>query len=235
MSFHVAVIPDGNRRWARMHGLPVLAGHKEGGRALERLIKDIIGLEELGIDCFTFWGASVANLTKRPLEETDFLNKLFANGFHALANNQAIHQHQIRVRVLGLWPLFLGKESQKSIEEAMEATAAYSRGMLNLLIAYDGTEEMLRAIQAIAEEAKRDASLIVTRQTIKDWLLTKELPSVDLVIRTGGEPHLSAGFMMWDVADAQLIFFKKLWPDFTPDDLRQAVMDFKGRKRRFGA
>ena len=235
MSFHVAIIPDGNRRWAMMRGLPVLAGHKEGGRALERLIKDVIGLRELGIDCLTFWGASVANLTKRPVEETGFLNKMFADGFHAIANSQAIHQHQIRVRVLGFWTSLLSKEAQQSIEEVMEATAAYSRGMLNLLIAYDGTEEMLRAIQAIAEEAKKDTSLIVTGQMIKEQLLTKDLPPVDFLIRTGGEPHLSAGFMMWDVADAQLIFLKKLWPDFTPDDLRQAVMDFKGRKRRFGA
>ncbi len=231
----MAVIPDGNRRWARMHGLPVLAGHKKGGQVLERLIKDITGLGELGIDCFTFWGASVANLTKRPLEEINFLNKLFANGFRALANNQAIHQYQVRVRVLGFWSLLLGKDAQKSIKEAMETTAEYSRGMLNFLVAYDGTEEMLQAFKAVVEEAKIDASLIVTRQTIKDRLLTKELPPVDLVVRTGGEPHLSNGFMMWDAADAQLFFLAKLWPDFTSDDLRQAVINFKSRKRRFGA
>ena len=112
MSFHVAIIPDGNRRWAKMRGLPVLAGHKEGGRALECLIKDIVGIKELGIDCLTFWGASIANLTKRPPEETGFLNKMFADGFHAIANSHAIHQYQIRVRVLGFWSSLLGKEAQ---------------------------------------------------------------------------------------------------------------------------
>ena len=232
MSFHVAVIPDGNRRWAKMHNLPVLAGHEKGSRAIKQLPKKIM---ELGIDCFTFWGASVDNLTKRPLEEINFLDRLFTDQFHALARSQVIHQYQIRIRVLGFWSSLLSKEAQQSIKEAIEATAMYNRGMFNLLIAYDGREEMLRAIHAVVEEARRDASLIVTRQIIKGRLLTKDLPIVDLVIRTGGEPHLSAGFMMWDIADAQMVFLEKLWPDFTPDDLEQAVTDFQGRKRRFGA
>lgn len=232
MSFHVTVIPDGNRRWAKMRNLPVLEGHKEGGRALEQLFEKIM---ELKIDCFTFWGASVDNLTKRPLEEINFLDKLFTEQFHALSMSQVIHQYQIRIRALGFWSLLLSKEAQQSIKEAIEATAVYKRGMFNLLIAYDGIEEMLRAIRAVVEESKKDASFIVTRQTIKERLLTKDLPPVDLVIRTGGEPHLSAGFMMWDIADAQMVFSEKLWPDFTPDDLEQAVRDFQGRKRRFGA
>lgn len=232
MSFHVAIIPDGNRRWAKMRGLPVFVGHEEGSRALERILEKVPGL---GIDCFTFWGASIDNLTKRSLEEINFLDRLFTDRFKALARNQAIHQYQIRVNVLGLWPSFLSHEAQQSVREAILATVRYNRGLLNLLIAYDGIEEMLQAIRAVVNEAQKNNSFVITRQAIKERLLTKDLPSVDLVIRTGGEPHFSAGFMMWDIADAQMVFSEKLWPDFTSDDLQQAVMDFRGRARRFGA
>lgn len=235
MGFHVAVIPDGNRRWAKIHGLPVIEGHREGINVLERLVKNITEYKELGMDCLTFWGASIANLTTRSSKETRFLDKLFADGFNTLANNEAIHQYQIRIRVLGYWTSFLSEKTQRSIETAMKATIAYNRFMLNLLIAYDGIEEMLQAVQAIAEEAKKDASLIVTKQTIKNRLLTKDLPPVDFLVRTGGEPHLSAGFMMWDIADVQMIFLEKLWPDFTIDDLKNAIENFRGRQRRFGA
>ncbi len=232
MSFHVAVIPDGNRRWAKMHGLPIVAGHRKGGEILGQLVEKIMDLE---IDCFTFWGASTANLTKRPSEEIDFLNKLFADQFRALAESKIIHRYQVRVRVLGFWSSLLSKEAKRSIEEVIKATAEHERGTLNFLIAYDGITEMLRAIQAVVEKTKKDTSLIVTREVVKGQLLTKDLPPVDLLIRTGGEPHLSAGFMMWDIADAQMIFLKKLWPDFLPEDLGRAVTDFWARERRFGA
>ncbi len=231
MSFHVVVIPDGNRRWAKMHELPVVAGHKKGSDVLGQLVEKIM---ELKIDCFTFWGASISNLTKRPSEEISFLDKLFADQFRALTKSEAIHQHQIRVRVLGFWSSLLSEEAKQSIKKLIEATAMHKRGMLNFLIAYDGMEEMVQAIQALVEETKKDAYAVVTREMIKGRLLTKDLPPVDLLIRTGGEPHLSAGFMMWDVADAQMVFLKKLWPDFTPEDLEEAVADFRGRERRFG-
>ena len=94
---------------------------------------------------------------------------------------------------------------------------------------------MVQAIQALVEETREDDHAVITREMVKGRLLTKDLPPVDLLIRTGGEPHLSAGFMMWDVANAQMVFLKKLWPDFTPEDLEEAVADFRGRERRFGA
>lgn len=232
MSFHVAIIPDGNRRWAKVRGLPAMAGHKKGSDVLGQLVGKIM---DLRIDCFTFWGASISNLTKRPSEEIDFLDKLFADQFSALAKSEAIRQHQIRVRVLGFWSSLLSSEAKQSIQEAIEATAMHKHGMLNFLIAYDGIEEMLRAIQALVEETSKDVHAVVTREMVKSQLLTKDLPPVDLLIRTAGEPHLSAGFMMWDVTDAQLVFSRKLWPDFTPEDLQEAVADFRGRERRFGA
>ena len=231
MSFHVAVIPDGNRRWAKMHELPIMAGHKKGSDVLRQLVEKIM---ELKIDCFTFWGASISNLTKRPSEEIYFLDKLFVEQFRALAKSEIVHKHQIRVRVLGFWPSLLSEEAKQSIEEAVEVTAIHKHGMLNFLIAYDGIEEMVQAIQALVEETRKDVYAVITREMVKGRLLTKDLPPVDLLIRTGGEPHLSAGFMMWDVADAQMVFLKKFWPDFTSEDLEEAVADFRGRERRFG-
>lgn len=232
MSLHVAIIPDGNRRWAKRRGLPVSVGHQEGARALERIFGEVLKLK---IDCFTFWGASMSNLTKRSQEEITFFDSFFADRFRALIKKQEIHQNQIRIRVFGSWSSFLGREAQQSINEAIASTTEYNKGMLNFMIAYDGVEEMLQAITAIIKEARVDNSLVATRQLIKERLLTKDLPPVDFLIRTGGEPHLSAGFMMWDIADAQMVFSKKLWPDFTPRDFRQALANFSRRKRRFGA
>lgn len=232
MSLHVAVIPDGNRRWAKIHGLSILKGHEKGTKTLERILKKTLDLK---IDCFTFWGASISNLTKRSSKEVQFLDKMFSDQFHALAHDQIIHQNEIRVNVLGFWSPLLSKEAQKSITEVITSTAMYNHGMLNFLIAYDGVEEMLQAIRSVIAQANQNASFVLSRQEIKKQLLTKDLPSVDLVIRTGGEPHLSAGFMMWDIADSQMVFSEKLWPDYTPDDFEQAVLEFKRRERRFGA
>jgi len=232
MNIHVAIIPDGNRRWAKIHGLSVLVGHQKGAEALERILKKTL---DLRIDCFTFWGASISNLTKRPPEEVRFLNKMFTDQFLTLARNQIIHQNEIRVNVLGFWSSFLSKEAQQSITEVIATTATYNRGMLNFLIAYDGVEEMLQAVRAIISEARQYTSFALSRQEIKKRLLTKDLPPVDLVIRTGGEPHLSAGFMMWDIANAQMVFSEKLWPDYTPEDFEQALLEFQKRERRFGA
>jgi len=121
------------------------------------------------------------------------------------------------------------------VQEAIDATKDYSKLFLNIFLAYSGTDEMLEAIRSITEKAKDAKSKIqITPELLKQHLFTKDLPPVDLLIRTGGEPHLSAGFMMWDCADTQLYFTEKYWPDFTTSDFDSALADYATRGRRFG-
>ena len=117
---------------------------------------------------------------------------------------------------------------------AIKATEQYNKFSLNFFIAYDGISEMLSAIERITREVRHTPELVITPELVKANLFTHELPPVDLLIRTGGEPHLSAGFMMWDIADSQLYITEKYWPDFSGEDLKKAVDDFQKRQRRYG-
>lgn len=228
---HVAIIPDGNRRWARANRLPVSAGHEGGVEALRSVLEKA---HELGISHLSFWGASLANLAKRSAMEVRALERLYAENFSRLAGEPRMRQEGIRVRVLGDWERALGERARRSIRNAIRATEKHSRFSLNFFIAYDGAAEMMTAIQRIVDKARSEPMLTVTPQLVKESLYTRDLPAVDLMIRTGGEPHLSAGFMMWDIADCQLYFSDKLWPEFGGEDLGEAVADYHRRERRLG-
>jgi len=117
---------------------------------------------------------------------------------------------------------------------AINATEKYNKYLLNFFIAYDGISEMVIAIERIIKKMSHTPELIITPELIKANLFTHELPPVDLLIRTGGEPHLSAGFMMWDISDTQLYFSEKYWPEFTGHDLKEAIKSFSKRQRRRG-
>ena len=142
-------------------------------------------------------------------------------------------KREVRVNVLGQWEKYFPLEVREAINKAREATMDYQTRNLNFLLVYNGIDEMMGAIQAITDGGKGQ-KVRVTKKLIKQHLLTRDLPAVDLVIRTGGEPHLSNGFMMWDVADAELYFTDKYWPAFGTEDFQQALDDFAGRRRRRG-
>ncbi|MCX5999866.1 MAG: polyprenyl diphosphate synthase [Chloroflexi bacterium] len=228
---HVAVIPDGNRRWARSNRLPVSSGHERGAEALRGILQ---AAYDLGISCFSFWGASIANVTKRPAQEVGFLERLFEINFKKLSEERVIHDNQVRVSVLGDWEDLLDQAAKDSIRAAIKATENYHRVSLNFFIAYDGTVDMASAVTRIVELARQDPALRVTPELIKQNLLTRALPSVDLLIRTGGAPHLSAGFLMWDLAETELYFSNKLWPDFGVEDFKQAIREYQAREKRLG-
>jgi undecaprenyl diphosphate synthase len=228
---HIAIIPDGNRRWARLHGVPTIEGHREG---VNRAIEILETLYEHGIPFFTFWGSSLSNLTTRTKEEIFALEQLYALQFKKLVENRQIHKKRVKIRVLGPWESVLGKKAVSSIRKAEKKTEHYGDFSLTFLIAYDGIKEMIRAMEQIASEARESRDLVINSELLKKHLYTRELPPVDLVIRTGGEPHLSAGFMMWDIAESQLEFSEKLWPDYTKDDFAAAISKFQKRERRFG-
>ncbi|TAK03319.1 di-trans,poly-cis-decaprenylcistransferase [Patescibacteria group bacterium] len=228
---HVAIIPDGNRRWAKAHGLNPWEGHDAGARRFRPILNAAF---KEGVYCVSAWVASVSNLTNRPKIEIDFLYKVLEEFFLDLQEMPEVHEYGVRVQAFGSW-----RESQpaslvKAIEGVIEKTKSNDRHLLNIFDGYDGISEMTQAVEQIVEEGRKDPSLRVDVETIKRHLLTKDLPPVDLLIRTGGEPHLSGGFMMWDIADAQLHFSEKMFPDFGEEDFLAALKDYRSRERRHG-
>lgn len=228
---HVAIIPDGNRRWAREHSLDIFEGHRQGVEAFEEVARHAAERE---IKHLSLWGLSLDNLVKRSEKEIVWLFRIFKKEFNKLAESEEIHKRQTRIRVFGRWREEFPEAARQAMERAEEATKHYDKYFLNFFMAYNGTDEMVQAVQEMVDKA-RGGTLRVTPELIKEHLFTRELPPVDLVIRTAGEPHLSAGFMMWDVADAQLYFTDKYWPDFDAEEFDQALADLAGRARRFGA
>lgn len=232
MAFHVAIIPDGNRRWALQRGLAAMRGHDAGRKALEALMNTV---DALGVTHLTFWGASVDNLTKRPPQEVAFLDDAFRKEFQYLATNASIRQQGVRVNVIGEWRRFLSAATIRAAEQIVATTAKNAHRVFTILVAYDGVHEMEEAIRCLVARGRQDPDFEITQESILGALATGNLPPVDLLIRTGGEPHNSSGFMMWLTANTQSIFSPSLWPDFTPQALAAAVQEFHSRDRRFGA
>lgn len=226
---HVAIIPDGNRRWARARGMKPQEGHQAGAKNFEELIKYS---NRIGIRCLTVWGSSLDNLKKRPIHEKKALFDIYQKYFRRMIDGDEIHKNEVRVNVIGRWEKELPGAVKSLMYEAMEKTKKYKKRMFNFLLAYSGTDEMMLAIQNILNNHPKGTK--VTPKLMKESLMTKDLPPVDLLIRTGGEPHNSTGFMMWDMADAQYFFSPELFPDFTVKKFDEALKDYARRQRRFG-
>lgn len=226
---HVVIVPDGNRRWDQKSGKPSFFGHKEGAETTGKILKKAL---ELKIPYITFWGCSVNNVTERPLIEVKFLFKIFEQYFKKAAADKTIHDNQVKINVLGRWNELFPEKTKNQIKKAIKATEKYGRFTLTVLLAYSGTDEMIEAVRKIVNTKNKPS--LIDGGLIKNNLWTHNLLPVDLVIRTGGEPHWSAGFMMWDVAEAVLYFTKTLWPDFSTEEFESAVGVYDKTERRFG-
>lgn len=224
---HVALIPDGNRRWAKQHGRKTVEGHQRGVDIFRGIVNHAA---DRGVEAISLWGMSLDNFSRRSPREIKDLLRIFQHEFEDMLEDEDIHNRKIRVRVLGRWEQKFPAALCSAIAAVEGATQKYSNYALNLFLAYNGTDEMVRAIQDIVKSGTRR----VTDKTIKKHLLTKDLPPVDLLIRTGGEAHLSAGFMMWDMADAELYFTKTHWPAFDTKEFDLALADFADRRRMRG-
>jgi undecaprenyl diphosphate synthase len=227
---HVAIIPDGNRRWAKKRGLKPWEGHEAGAKNLEKVLRVSF---DLGVKYITFWGSSLDNLRKRPFREKRALLDIYRRYFLKLTDSEDIHKNEVKINVIGKWEDQFPNSVKKVIRKCIDQTNKYQKYFLNFLLAYSGDEEMVEAVNQIVEKFKGKVKRITSRM-IKEHLLTKNLPPVDLLIRTGGEPHNSTGFMMWDTANAQLYFSEVFWPDFDEKKMREAIMDYSRRARRFG-
>jgi len=230
---HIVLIPDGNRRWARKRGLPPFFGHRQGAKTTEKILKAALDLK---IPYFTFWGTSLDNITKRSPQEVNFLFDIFERWFKKLAKSKDIHKNFVKINVFGRWNKLFPERVKKPIRQAIEKTKNYRNHQLTFLMAYSGIDEMTNAIQRIAKlTLRRGSGQGIDEDLIKKNLWTKDLPAVDLVIRTGGEPHWSMGMMMWDVANAQLYFTETLLPDFSVEEFKKAIDRYSKTERRMGA
>jgi len=229
---HIAIIPDGNRRWAREKGVPLNEGHRIGAQTTQKIFEKAL---ELKIPYLTFWAASYDNLIKRSKEEVKFLITLINAEFQKLLDDARVHKNEVKVRILGRFQEVFPEKTLRIIEKLMKKTENYEIFSLTFLLAYNGTDEMLAAIKRIAKEVKI-STIKITGELIKSFLWTKDLPPVDLVIRTGcqDDPHNSAGFMMWHTAYSQYYFTKTLYPDFTSEEFEKAIKDFEKREKRLG-
>jgi undecaprenyl diphosphate synthase len=226
---HVALIPDGNRRWAKKRGLLPWQGHIEGAKTLEKILKKAW---EMKIPYFTFWGMSADNVLKRPKEEVKVLFSIFKRYFKKVLNSKELEKEKIKINVFGRWRELFPKDLKEVIKKVILKTKNNKNFVLTFLLAYNGTDEMLEAISKMLKLKVKE----INEKTLLENLWTGSLPPVDLVIRTGcqGDPHNSAGFMMWQTAYSQFYFTKTLFPDFSPEEFEKAIKNYQKRERRLG-
>jgi undecaprenyl diphosphate synthase len=226
---HVALIPDGNRRWAKKRGLLPWQGHIEGAKTLEKILKKAW---EMKIPYFTFWGMSADNVLKRPKEEVKVLFSIFKRYFKKVLNSKELEKEKIKINVFGRWRELFPKDLKEVIKKVILKTKNNKNFVLTFLLAYNGTDEMLEAISKLLKLKVKE----INEKTLLENLWTGSLPPVDLVIRTGcqGDPHNSAGFMMWQTAYSQFYFTKTLFPDFSPKEFEKAIKNYQKRERRLG-
>lgn len=224
---HVVLIPDGNRRWAKAKSLVVTEGHRKG---IDKFWENSEFLFKEGVPFVSIWAASIDNLKKRSKLEVSFLVSLAKKN---LADPKLINsfiENKIKVKVVGKWKEILEDvDLDKTVADLERQTEKFSNRTLTILFGYDGLTEMEETIKQF-----RDSKEDINSQNIKKSLWTGFLPEVDLVIRTGGEPHWSAGFMMWLTANSQFYFSDLLWPDFGAVEVQEALIDYAGRARRLG-
>jgi undecaprenyl diphosphate synthase len=225
---HVAIIMDGNGRWAKARGLPRSEGHRRGVEAVRRTVKGAI---DLGIHHLTLFSFSSENWS-RPAEEVDFLFGLFRR--YIRRDVAELHTAGVKITVIGK-RAGLPIDILEMIEEAETLTAGNRTLKLIFAFNYGARDEIVRAVQALAAEAKegRVDPASITEATISEHLDTAAFPDPDLIIRTSGELRLS-NFLLWQSAYSELVFAPVLWPDFNAEALRAALDEFGGRSRRYG-
>jgi tritrans,polycis-undecaprenyl-diphosphate synthase [geranylgeranyl-diphosphate specific] len=230
---HMAIILDGNRRWAAENELNPWLGHKKGAETVELLLDWCL---KLNVKYITLYAFSTENF-RRPPEEIDEIMKISEEKFRKLLTDERIHKNKVHVKVIGRTNL-LPESLQRLIGEVEKATSEYDNQFLNFAFAYGGRAEIVDAAKIIAEQVKIGKLELedISEDTFEKYLytshMTKQEP--DLIIRTSGEERLS-GFLLWQSAYSELIFLDVYWPDFRFIDLLRVIRTFQQRKRRYGA
>jgi len=225
---HVAIIMDGNGRWAKQRGLARIRGHQEGAQSVIAAVK---ACQKIGIEYLTLYAFSVENWC-RPREEIEGLMALLKTFLKR--EEKMLHEQQIRLRVIGRIE-DLPAALQKELRRVCDKTAGYDKGHLTVALSYGGRDELVAATRKIAGKVLAGELAVgeIDQNTISDNLYAPDLPDPDLMIRTSGELRIS-NFLLWELSYSELYFTKTLWPDFREKDLQEAVADYARRRRRFG-
>ena len=229
MPKHIAIIMDGNRRWARAKGKPVSFGHKEGAKTLEKIVRYA---NKIGLEYITVYAFSTENW-KRAKEEVSTLMALFQSYLDDYSKRA--DSENIKVKIIGNRK-GLSAKMISSIEKCMERTKNNTGIVFNIALNYGGREELLNVTHQIAEDVKKGILQPeeITEKDIEKYLYTKGQPDPDLLIRTSGEKRLS-NFLPWQLSYSEFLFIDKNWPDFTEEDLNYAIEEYQKRTRKFGA
>jgi undecaprenyl diphosphate synthase len=225
---HIAIIMDGNGRWAKKRGLPRSLGHRAGVEALRDIVT---AASEIGVGVLTAYAFSTENW-KRPTEEVNLLMSLFSEYLDNEINE--LHKNKVQIRFIGKID-GLATGLQHKIDQAEQLTSGNTGLILNIAVNYGGRDEIVQAVKAIAEKVlnKEIIPSDINEATIKGQLYTPDIPDPDLLIRPSGDLRIS-NFLLWQSAYAELWFTTVNWPDFKPERLIQAILDYQQRERRFG-
>jgi undecaprenyl diphosphate synthase len=221
---HVAIIMDGNGRWAARRGLPRVTGHERGTDNIRRITQTA---GAIGIRYLTLWAFSTENW-RRPADEIQGIMRILGEAIER--ETEELHRQGAQLRHIGSLD-GLAPDLRQAVLDAIDLTRNNDRLILTLAFNYGGRQEIVSAVREIVGAGLPPEA--VDEQTISSHLYTRDAPDPDLVIRTSGEYRMS-NFLLWQAAYAELHFSPVLWPDFGPDDLREAVLDFSRRERRFG-
>jgi undecaprenyl diphosphate synthase len=229
LPLHVAIIMDGNGRWAKSRGLPRAAGHRKGAEAVRQAITGAI---ELGVPYLTLFSFSSENW-QRPAREVQDLMGLLRR--HLRSEIAQMHEEGIRLRVIGQRER-LPEDIGRLIEDAEQQTRQNTRLTVIMAISYGGRQEIVSGARRLAEEAAAGTldPARIDESLFQERLSTAGIPDPDLLIRTSGEQRIS-NFLRWQLAYSELVFVDKLWPDFSKDDLAAAIQEYQRRDRRYGA
>lgn len=225
---HIAIIMDGNRRWAKKHNLAQIAGHKKGAENLQRVVEAI---KEEGVKYLTLYAFSTENWQRSPEEVSDLMGLLrsyLEQGFKEL------HKHNVRINFIGERQM-LDADIIDKMEKIERDTMKNSDLVLNIALSYGSRQEIVSATKKIASMVKRgDITLNdIDQQMFSDMLYTQNMPDPDIVIRTGGDKRVS-NYLLWQIAYSELFFTPVLWPDFGKEELKLIVDEYNQRERRYG-
>ena len=225
---HLAIIMDGNGRWAKAKGKPRTFGHEQGVRAVKETVESAAAM---GIKYLTLYAFSTENWN-RPKYEVDILMKLLIRSLKK--ELKTFQEHNIRLNAIGALDT-LPKKAARELEEVIEQTSKNNKMTLSLALSYGSREELLQAVKSISVKVKNNiiSSENIDETIINSHLYTHDLPEVDLLIRTSGEQRIS-NFLLWQIAYAELYFIDDYWPDFSKQHLEQALLNYQNRERRFG-
>lgn len=228
LPYHLAIIMDGNGRWAKQRGKLRMFGHESGTKSVRRVVESCA---ELGIPFLTLYAFSTENW-KRPKIEVQTLMKLLISSLQKEIDT--LQDNDIRLNAIGNIDA-LPERVSRELQEVMDLTKDNKRMVLTLALSYGSREELINAVQSISFKVKNNliSPDFIDESVLNKHLYTGDLPDVDLLIRTSGEQRIS-NFLLWQIAYAELYFTDVLWPDFTKEHLYEALVDYQKRERRFG-